>query len=701
MILADKLDYLDATGSNAEAIDFDGTNDYLSRSSDLVGNADGKTFTFSAWFWYDSISGLTQVIYGTAGFRVYYAGSGELAFVGNNVSATVILSISASYIPREKTFNHVLISCDLSNTANRYVYINDINVTSSVTFGTYTNDSIDFTQTTHAVAANQTFSSKSKGRLAHVYLDYTYRDLSVTANRRLFVTADLKPAAGQASLNPILYLKMDDPTTAHINAGTGGNFTLNGTVARSGRGPNQFNVPYSDFDGAADYLSKTTALTGVSDGQVFTVSFCLNQDDFAFDYALLDLSNNTSSRLIVQVVGASKKIMFYARNAAGTGILSATVDTVQVIGRNYHIVASVDLSNSANRSVYINGVAASVTWGIYTNDTIDFSMATPNLLVGKQSASAQYFNGRLGALWFNTSYIDLSVPANLAKFVTGTGIDAKPVDLGANGELPTGTAPLIYLPMYGNNAGKNYGTGGDFTVNSGPYPGARGPNEFWGNKAQAVLYRTTALSGVSDSKTISGAMWLKQNVNGSYVPLSISANGSQKFRIVIDSVSTNTIGFEGNGGVDLSLTSGLGSVALGTWLFFCFDMSNSAKRFVYQGDTNMALTVTNYNNTALGLSASHIDVGAQWNSTSHVLSFNGVLAQFYLTTEYIDFSVEANRLKFKDAFGNPVDLGTNGSNPTGNIPPIYLRYDPNNGGANSGNGGAFSIFGALTDGGQL
>ena len=32
----------------ADAIDFDGVTDYLSRSSDLVGNADGKTFTFSA-----------------------------------------------------------------------------------------------------------------------------------------------------------------------------------------------------------------------------------------------------------------------------------------------------------------------------------------------------------------------------------------------------------------------------------------------------------------------------------------------------------------------------------------------------------------------------------------------------------------------------------------------------------------------------
>ena len=30
-----------------EGVDFDGVNDYLSRSTDLVGNVDSKTFTFS------------------------------------------------------------------------------------------------------------------------------------------------------------------------------------------------------------------------------------------------------------------------------------------------------------------------------------------------------------------------------------------------------------------------------------------------------------------------------------------------------------------------------------------------------------------------------------------------------------------------------------------------------------------------------
>ena len=40
--------------TQAEAVDFDGTNDYLRRTSDLTGNTTSKTFTFSAWIWQGS-----------------------------------------------------------------------------------------------------------------------------------------------------------------------------------------------------------------------------------------------------------------------------------------------------------------------------------------------------------------------------------------------------------------------------------------------------------------------------------------------------------------------------------------------------------------------------------------------------------------------------------------------------------------------
>jgi hypothetical protein len=114
------------------------------------------------------------------------------------------------------------------------------------------------------------------GRLANVFLDYTYRDLSVEANRRYFITAERKPAASSATLTSgIIYLPMDDPATAHINLGTGGNMTPNGVIARSGRGPNQTNVPYSDLAGAADYLSRTS-LTGAADSSAITFAFSVN-----------------------------------------------------------------------------------------------------------------------------------------------------------------------------------------------------------------------------------------------------------------------------------------------------------------------------------------------------------------------------------------------------------------------------------------
>ena len=106
-------------------------------------------------------------------------------------------------------------------------------------------------------------------------------------------------AAGHTA--PILYLPMDDPATAHVNQGTGGNFTLNGTIARSGRGPNQYNTPYSDLDGAADYLSRTS-ITGIADGKAFTTSFVVNAD--ANGGYVIHFASATSTRFYVALFTA-------------------------------------------------------------------------------------------------------------------------------------------------------------------------------------------------------------------------------------------------------------------------------------------------------------------------------------------------------------------------------------------------------------
>lgn len=52
--------------------------------------------------------------------------------------------------------------------------------------------------------------------------------------------------------------------------------------------------------------------------------------------------------------------------------------------------------------------------------------------------------------------------ATRRKFISAAG---KPVDLGTNGDLPTGTAPAVFFSGNASNFATNKGTGGNFTVN--------------------------------------------------------------------------------------------------------------------------------------------------------------------------------------------------------------------------------------------
>jgi len=80
----------------------------------------------------------------------------------------------------------------------------------------------------------------------------------------------------------------------------------------------------------------------------------------------------------------------------------------------------------------------------------------------------------------------------------------------------------------------------------------------------------------------------------------------------------------------------------------------------------------------------------------NTLPWNGCMAELYYTqAETIDLTVESNRRKWIDASGKPVDLGSDGSTPTGNQPIIYLNGDETNFQTNAGSGGNFNVTGSL------
>lgn len=711
--------------TQAEAVDYDSTNDYLSRSTYYNGYVNAltflkETFTFSCWFYNGESTGNAYVFSSGASSgnaNLFYVNISTTAFQirAYDGSGTFILNATTTNTLPLNTFCNLIVSCDMTSTSNRYVYVNDQLMT--MTWSNYVNSTIQFGTLIQRVNSLSNSVDPTACRISNVFLDFTYRNLSITANRRLFVTADLKPAAGQAALNPIVYLAMSDPTTVGTNTGTGGNFTLNGTIARSGRGPNQYNAAYSTFSGS-QFLSRTSNIMSGSQPTALTFSVTFRISGGSGDRMLFIISDvsDLQARIYAQCNSVNQVSVFFY-NAARTAYITWQNGQVFAINRNYTLTVSYDCSNGS-KSAQLNGVNTSSSIFISGTPPTSFGViqTTPRLTVGAWfrdggQPTENYFSGNISNVYLNTSYIDLSVASNLAKFVSGTGINAAPVDLGATGELPTGTSPLIYLPMYGNNAGKNYGTGGDFTVNSGPYTGARGPNEFWGNKADfngttGRLSKSTALAGVSDGKTFSFSIYLTMDAAGTSAQsiFQITSNTNNGyFRIILG--SDETFRLIALNSAETTILNALSATILsaGTQYHICgsVDLTNLAKASVYINGAEESMTWATYTNDTIDFTHNYSNIGSQYNGSVYESYFNGKLSEFYFTTEYIDFTQEANRLKFRDCFGYPTDLPsaiTAASVPT---PAIYMRFPPTSFGTNSGTGGDFTPSGTITDGGQL
>jgi hypothetical protein len=223
----------------------------LRRTSDFTGNSDSTTFTFSAWVINDGDGSSQKTIYSAD--DGIYAFSVDLQSTALHISGwqgttqRLYATLPLGSLPYE-SWIHVLISVDLSSTSNRYVYINDVDKTSQMSWWTYSYDPIEFTRSYHNIGQKNINESRFKGNIAHVYLDYTYRNLSTTSNRRLFIDANggsTSPSTLSA-LNPIMYLPMTEDYALGENLGTGGDLGVNG--------------PPTIVDNGTEYLS------GLSEG---------------------------------------------------------------------------------------------------------------------------------------------------------------------------------------------------------------------------------------------------------------------------------------------------------------------------------------------------------------------------------------------------------------------------------------------------
>ena len=231
----------------ANAVNFDGTNDYITRGADLTGNADSKLVTGSFWL-YPTISHGTAGIFFrsddtsagfTNGFQIDILTT-AVSFAAANAAGTQILSANTGGNITINAWNHVMFSFDMSDTGKRHIYLDGSDVAA---YTTYTDDTIDFTRPDHSVGATDSGTNKYTGDIADMWIEYgVYTDLSVASNRRKFYSnkGDAPGLGDNGELvngtSPILFFS-GETSSWHTNKGQGGGFTETGALTDSSNLP--------------------------------------------------------------------------------------------------------------------------------------------------------------------------------------------------------------------------------------------------------------------------------------------------------------------------------------------------------------------------------------------------------------------------------------------------------------------------------
>lgn len=210
------------------------TPDYLLKSTD-PGFTDSKLGIFSCWFKFASGDGATQRILARASLDFLIsrtaANTFRIALYNGNAITLAIQMTSTATLTADGNWHHVLASWDTSSATNCWIAVDG---SDGATINTRNDVTCDYT------FSGWYFSSDASGINAAVCEPYFAPGQSLgafsSANVEKFRTTGAKPenlgtnGSTPTGSQPGLYFK-SEYSSFGTNAGSGGNFTVNGTLA--------------------------------------------------------------------------------------------------------------------------------------------------------------------------------------------------------------------------------------------------------------------------------------------------------------------------------------------------------------------------------------------------------------------------------------------------------------------------------------
>ena len=239
-------------GSSVNAVEFDGTNDYLSRVTPS-GLSDGTDGLIS--FWLNPAADAVKYSIldndrsqGFPGIQVQRNSSNKIRIDLTNDAGDMAVRLDSTADVLAGAWHHIAASWTLNATsASRvmHLYVDGVDVKSVVANSGSSALSVGYVNDTNSwVVAAQTspFSAKYAGCVAEFLFTPSYLNLSVGANLEKLRTAAGKPAdlgadgSAVTGAQPLIYLK-GVAAAFGANSGSGGDFTITGTLAVCGTSP--------------------------------------------------------------------------------------------------------------------------------------------------------------------------------------------------------------------------------------------------------------------------------------------------------------------------------------------------------------------------------------------------------------------------------------------------------------------------------
>ena len=210
-------------------------------------------------------------------------------------------------------------------------------------------------------------------------------------------------------------------------------------------------------------------------------------------------------------------------------------------------------------------------------------------------------------------------------------------------------------------------------------------------------YFSDATPTTSDSKTFVLSLWMKLNASGDSTARTIISKrvlGGLSIDIRDDNVlSIAAYNSAGTQILEMYTNAGTTLLAADGWqhLLLSVDMAGLAQ--LYINDADDSPRIFGQTNDTI----KHTDVHSLFNANgAGGNAYFGDCAEFWLThATSLDLSVSANRRKFISALGKPVDLGSDGSTPTGTAPIRFFSGATASWATNKGTGGSVTFNGSL------